>query len=445
MVRILIFLFLLSVEVHAFDVEVFESGMAKHGAIYDNFASLEETKTLFIEGKVSESNQRLIELVSDDKKTVYDYFILGNMLFENDFETSYELMRKAEKKEPDNPYVLYERGIHEHRLGNYSVAKTYYKRIQKTDIAFSKHVLNAYLTHTYLMTGEPEEAFIAWQRANFGRNHTSIEKAMYTIFSNTNQVKKRESLLFEINQGAKLKLCDLYYLDSEWEIDWWNYQPKKTYLEYDKNLALGILERGSLAEKYFSLCSSGKKIDDQAYIERLHEIGLFKNNAKLPESSTLVYEILRKLISTKSMKPEEFIVKFESNLIELSKRYPNDRKYFDVLAFLYANVGNQEKLKDIDYYGWKKLKIEKFALSYIAGIDPQSESYESVFKEALEDFPLSIRLNQYRLSIDTKNKKDALLKFVASQFANVKNNWSGPYRLNDYMASLRHELDKLKN
>ena len=144
------------------------------------------------------------------------------------------------------------------------------------------------------------------------------------------------------------------------------------------------------------------------------------------------------------MTPKEFINRFEKQIVSLSEKHPNDRKYFDVLAYLYANTGNQQKLISIDRYGWKKLKIEKYALSSIAGIDPKTEQYISALNEALEDFPLSATLSQHRLIIEKEQKEDALIKFIASQFANVKNNWSGPYRLNDYMASLKYELDKLK-
>jgi hypothetical protein len=205
-------------------------------------------------------------------------------------------------------------------------------------------------------------------------------------------------------------------------------------------LAKAILETGSIDEQYFDLCSAGNNITDDSFIERLKVVGFFSKGAKLPDSSSLIYEILRRLSSTQSMKPSEFLKKYESQLITLSKEHPNDRKYYDVLAFLYAQTGNTEKLKSLDRYGWKQLKIEKYALSYIAGFDSKTKQYKSLIREAIDDFPLSSSLNRYLLLDETHNKQDALLKFTASQFANVKNNWSGPYRLNDYMASLKHEL-----
>ena len=433
-----------SFDLLAFDIKTFREGVSNKSAIYNDFTSRPETDALFTEGRVSESNKRLKALIPGDKKTVYDFFILANMLFQNDREASYKFMVEAENKEPENPFVLFERGIHEHRLGNYSLAQTYYERFQESGLSNGNVMLSAYLTHVYLMTGQAEKALISWKEANFGRNHTSIEKAMYTIFSKNNQEHNRESLVSEIKSGATLKLCDLYQLDSNWEVDWWNYKPKKTYLKYDIKLAALTLKSGTIDDKYFQLCSDTESVSDQMYISRLREIGFFSESEILPESSSLIYEILKRLISTKSMTPEEFLKRFENQIVSLSKKYPNDRKYFDVLAYLYANTGNQEKLKSIDRYGWKNLKIENYALSSIAGIDPKSELYISALNEALEDFPLSATLSQYRLIVETEHKEDAFIKFAASQFANVKNNWSGPYRLNDYMASLKYELDKLE-
>jgi len=36
----------------------------------------------------------------------------------------------------------------------------------------------------------------------------------------------------------------------------------------------------------------------------------------------------------------------------------------------------------------------------------------------------------------------AMVAYVAAEFANVKENWKGPCRMHDLMASLKHELDK---
>jgi len=352
---------------------------------------------------------------------------------------------QAEKLEPNNPLVLFERGIHEHKANNYKNASDYYRRFHKSQPGKNNPISWAYLTHAYLITGQVERAFKAWGNAQFGKNHTAIEKGMYTLFSLTNQESDRERLISSINAGHTNKLCDLWVLDSNWELDWWNYKAKDEYLEFDLELANKILEKGSLEEQYFKFCSSTIKLSNEEYISKLKNLNILDGKKHLPESSAFIYKILQRLISSELMSPTEFLNVFEPQIRIYADKNSLDRKYYDVLAFLYVNTGNREKLKNIDLHGWKKLKGENFASSYIAGLDPKSESYETLLNEALTDFPHSVTLNKFKLGDLRDNPENAMAKFVASQFPNVKNNWSGPYRLNDYMASLKHEFDKLKN
>ena len=143
------------------------------------------------------------------------------------------------------------------------------------------------------------------------------------------------------------------------------------------------------------------------------------------------------------MSASDFLGTFESQLLDYANRNPRDQQYFDVLAFLYADTENFELLKVVDLHGWRKLNVENFAVSYIAGLDPESATYAKLLDEALTAFPNSVTLNQFRLEDTGGSSETAVVRFVAAQFANVKNNWSGPYRLNDYMLSLKHELAKL--
>ena len=78
------------------------------------------------------------------------------------------------------------------------------------------------------------------------------------------------------------------------------------------------------------------------------------------------------------------------------------------------------------------------------GVDPTTDDYDRLLKQALDDFPDSTLLNKLRMAkVAAGSERDnAMARYVASEFANVKNNWSGPYRLNDYVASLAHELNR---
>ena len=442
-VLIVLLSFAIQSSVYAFDADEFYVTVAGTGQKYQALTATAEMRRLDVEGRVSESNQRLRRLVPDQDKTFYDYFILGNMLFEADWQSSYEYMKRAEALEPDNPLLLLERGMHEHRAQNYAQATAYYERFHSSQAGKNHAVSWAYLTHTYLMTGQANAALEAWRSAQFGRNHTAIEKGMYTIFANSQQQRDRQRLVAEINAGHGNKLCDLWLLDSNWEIDWWNNKAKDRYLEFDIQLAQQVLKRGSIEAEYFAFCSGSADLGDAEYLAELKRLGILDGKKRLPESPALVYAIVRKLIANELMSTTEFLSTFESQLLDIANRNPRDRQYFDVLAFLYADTENFELLRVVDLHGWRKLNIENFAASYIADLDPKSASYARLLDEALTDFPNSVTLNQFRLEDSGGSSETAVARFVAAQFANVKNNWSGPYQLNDYMLSLKHELAKL--
>ncbi|OZG71567.1 hypothetical protein BTA51_19995 [Hahella sp. CCB-MM4] len=450
MVRFIYLLILsfFSTGLYAFDMDAFRDAVSQHEKVYSDYTSSAAAQRLFDEGKVSEANDEIKNLVPDEQKTAYDYFLLGNMLFELDRESSFKFMKEAEKLQPDNPFILYERGIHEHRAGHYLSAEDYYKRFQDSGLGDGNPIVSAYLTHVYLMNRKVEDAFRAWKNAGFGNNHTSIEKAMYTVFSDTDQEHERESLIKAIKTGDTHKLCDLYELDAHWETDWWNHKPKENYLEYDRELAKDILRPGSRDEGYFKFCSSTESVSDEVYAKQLRDLEVLSGKGRLPESPALVYSILKNVMLRKLLTPQEFLEKFEPQLVSYSKQHPDAREYFDVLAYLYVNIGDSEKLRAIDLHGWKVLRIEKYAESYVVGQRYNEKEYPSVLEDALEDFPLSQMLNKLKLADappDKSVKREALIDFVASQFPDVKNNWKGPYRLNDFMASLRYELDQLND
>ena len=114
-----------------------------------------------------------------------------------------------------------------------------------------------------------------------------------------------------------------------------------------------------------------------------------------------------------------------------------------VLAFLYNQTGRSADLEKLDLYGWKELKIQAYAESYIVGLSKISPDYERLVEEAASDFPNSEIIQRINLALhnQSKSKPLYLMRFAAAQFANVKNHLLGPYRLNDYMASLAYEVN----
>lgn len=426
----------------AFDAEVFEAEVEHRARAYDAIARQDAVAGRLTAGDLDGFHARLISSVPDADKSLYDYFVLGNLLFAEAREQSYEYMRKAESLEPNNPFVIYERGIHEHRQGNCVAAIDYYRRLHEHYPEFSNPVSWAYRTHCALRTGQLEEAANAWRQADFGRHHTAIEKGMYAIFSESRPQSTRQSLISRIEAGEHQALCDLLHLDRNWEVDWWNRATKIDYLDADLARAEEILAAGTPARHEIQLCIDSPELSDSEFLVALTNGGFWGEDAVLPASGALIHELALRLTSNHTATPEQILERFGEDMWQRFVAGDVEQKFLEVLGFLYSATGDAARLRSVDEYGWRQLKLERFAASYILGADPTSPEYARLLDEALVDFPNSVMLNKLEMArvAHGPDRERVILAYVASEFANVKENWKGPYRLHDFMASLEHEL-----
>ena len=428
----------------AFDLDRFESEMEVYARSYDELARRQEVNRLLMQADVDGYHSRLIAEVPDAEKTFYDYFVLANLLFREARQQSYEFMRMAEALDPDNPFVWYERGIHEHRRGNCEAALDYYRRLHDAHPELAGPVSWAYRTHCALRTGNVGEAFAAWQEAEFGSNHTAIEKGMYVIFSDARPHSSRQSLVAKIEGGEHQAICDLLRHDRSWEVDWWNRREMADLLDTDLALAESILASGTPDHAVMRLCIDAPELSDAEFESALTAAGLWGENAELPSSPALLYDMTVRLTSNQAASPESLLDTFGAELWQRFQSGNVERPFVEVLGYLYSTTGDGGRLRKVDLYGWRELGLERFAVSYLAGTNPHSPEYSGLLDEALADFPNSALLQKVRLArlAGGPGHEQAMSDYVAAEFANVLENWKGPYRLHDFMASLAHELGR---
>jgi len=419
----------------------------KVGQKYTALSKSLELDQLILSGKKSVANYRLKNLVQDADKTASDYFIVSNMLFKSDPETSHSFMKTANLMMPNNPYITFELAIHEHRNSNCKAALPLY---QKADTLLKNHKNNnlwAYLTHCHLVLGNYKEAIKSWEKVDFGKHHISVEKSMYEIFSNRDLELEREKLLNSILSGSAQHVCDLIELDKNWEIDWWNIKVNNEFLKYDIELLKKLSQHNKKIESAVKLCSHGTTLSDKEFIELATKLGHWGGDYILAEEPASSYVLIRELSKRKIANPEEILMRYENQLVSRHSTDPSNRKTLDLLAYLYESTGNHQKLKEIDLHGWKNLKIQKYAESYISRIPTNTPEYPSDLESAANDFPNSVKIQRENLSLNYNSDKrlDYLAKFVAAQFANVNNHLRGPDRLNNFMTSLESEINSLMN
>ncbi|MCC8620812.1 hypothetical protein [Xanthomonas vesicatoria] len=432
---------------HSATQEDFTSCVGDVAAAYERLTRSPESQLLIEQGRKSQVNARLKALVPDNEKTAIDYFVLSNMLYRSDIPASDAYMKAAEKALPGNPLVLFERAMHEHRAGHCAVALPLYERASLSfDGRRRPATLWAYVTHCRLVLGDAAGALSAWEKVNFREHHTAIEKAMYEIFSKANPDAEREQLIQSIATGDAGDACKLIKLDKNWEIDWWNTKEQSEFLKYDIALIDDLAKRNNKINLTAGICIQAVALEDLAFRNYVSSAGYWGNGFALPEDPAATYTLISELNKRKLATPAEILERYGALLEGRHQQAPDDRSTLDLLAFLYSANGRKEKLKRLDLYGWKTLHIQDYALSYVKGLAETDPDYQRVVAEAARDFPDSTELQRLNLALHSasSDRLTYLMRYVASQFPNVAEHLTGPYRLSDFMAALKNESGALR-
>jgi len=433
---------------HAAEDTTFTSEIQMVGEKYKSLANSPESVLLMKEGKKSEVNARLKTLVPDKNKTAADYFILSNMLYRADISASNSYIKMADELSPENPFILFERAIREHRAGNCKAALPIYEKISTMSKEMRSSIkLWGYVTHCRLVIGDHLGAIESWRKVDFRNHHTAIEKSMYDIFSSNDPDSEREKLIKSISTGSADGACELIKLDKNWERDWWNVKENEEYLAHDIVFLKNLAKTNTKINLAIGLCVDALVLNDTGFRKYIAASDYWGNKFLLPDDSTATYMLISQLVRREIATPTEILAHYEDQLVKRHTVDPKNQRTLDVLAFLYSQNKVSDKLKGIDTYGWKNLKLQKYAESYIHGIPKTDPEYQQVVEAAAFDFPNSVTIQGANLAlhIQSKNNPVFLMKYVAAQFSDVKNNWLGPYRLSDFMASLEFEVDASNN
>lgn len=429
------------------EVPQFISESQATGEKYQGLASSPESIRLMREGKKSEVNARLKTLVPDKSKTVYDYFILSNMLYRADIQASNSYIKMADELSPDNPFILFERAMHEHRAGNCNAALPMYEKASVLNKETQNPVLWGYVTHCRLVLGDYAGAIDSWRKVDFRNHHTRIEKSMYDIFSSKDPDSERENLIGSVSEGVLDAVCELVELDRNWERDWWNIVENNEYLEHDVALANNVAKKKKNVQGAVGLCVDAVALNDSDFRNYIAEAGYWGGKYVLPDGPMATYMLIRELGKRKIATPAEIVERYEGQLVKRHLAEPKNQRTLDILAYLYSSTGGGEKLKKIDLHGWKVLGIQKYAESYIVGIPPAAPEFRQSVVSAAVDFPNSAKIQGANAFLNRQSdaKAEFLMKYAAAQFSDVKNHIYGPYRLNDFMASLEYEVGASNN
>ena len=113
-------------------------------------------------GDFAGANAVLLATFPEATRTPAESFILGNVLFDTDRRLSHELHQSAVKAEPENPDVVWEWALEQHRAGDYAGAASYQKVSAGNPRAATLYALEA---DCLLRLNRIEDAVAAWKKS----------------------------------------------------------------------------------------------------------------------------------------------------------------------------------------------------------------------------------------------------------------------------------------
>lgn len=391
--------------------------------VYMNYSKSQDALDMALQGMQNQVDLNLVAQVPDAQKTSEDYFMLANMLYQNNHQLSFELMQKAHDLNPNEVAIIYEMGMHNHRAGHHQKAIEFYLQAMETEFIREGHSGYALLADCYLRTGKYEKAMDAWISADPGENHTKIEQAAFHIYGDESPMKERSSLVTEIKSGQFKKIGNLLELDHNWQTDWWNHWVQDIYVAQDLKFADEILKGHPVILSEIKLLNDilAHQVNTTQFFERLEKMGIWGTQNRLPEVPALTYYMIKKMTDLDLVKVGELLNVYEGVLLAKKEQQSIDDYEFRILSFLYAST-DAEKIKALDFYAWQHRNSQVSAENYFVNLYNEDKLDLTELKQALADFPNSVVLQNIRLRVNQSEATETEIyaAMVAAEFPNIK-------------------------
>ena len=375
----------------------------------------------------------------------YQKYLIGGALYNIDSKVSYDLHKSAYEKYPNELNFNLEYAIESHRIGDYKTAIKHYEIYkQSKDTDYRVHV---WLSECYLNTDNYSKAVENWKKANHPKNHTGIDKAIYIIHGQVDQIKKRSDLIAKTKSKDSKSAYELIFLDMNWELDWWNNNIQEYFLEKDVNTIKNSF--GSDSQEYLQISAYNKiknlsrnsSPKDSIKIALLNS-KLILDNHPMPTNGKIASDLLRIAFINRLLDEKEFFEKRGKEMIELADKY-RDEELLNIYAYL-ESVATGHVSEQTDKKGWNEYQSEKFAVSYFIGLADKNEYDNPDLKKALIDFPNSSKIHWVKLNcakIEGKEIKTDLIEVLKKEFKTLgsdQNKYS--YSLKNYFHLLENEI-----
>jgi hypothetical protein len=373
----------------------------------------------------------------------YKKFVVGGVLYEIDSTISLMLHEEAYKANPTDENFVLEYAMELHRAQKFNEAAKLYEVYNKNHP--EDYRINIWLSDCYINIGEIEKSISQWFSARHNEHHTSIDKAIYNIYGNTDQLKKRNYLRNNILKGEFKDFYPLIFLDNNWKFDWWNTASQDYFVTEDIKLAKEKLGKENTDYKILNAYVLIKKLEKEYKIDEIKSLlienKLILNNEPLPIFGEIASDLLRICLMSGLISEKEIYQKRGKEILDFALK-SKDKDLLNIYAYLQANV--EKKVKpEIDKLGWKEFKDIRFAISYMIGKKEEINSSNTELLEAMLDFPNSSNIYWYyakALKTEGKPVKHVLIELIKKEFKTLESDESHySYKLNSFFHTLSEE------
>ncbi|MCH2193379.1 hypothetical protein [Kordia sp.] len=375
------------------------------------------------------------ELVSKAKNP-YQQYLVGGALYSIAPKISYDLHKKAFESKPNERNFNLEYALESHRIEDYKTAIKHYKVYKKA--VPQDYRLHVWLSECYLQLDNYQKAIEHWNAANHPKNHTGIDKAIYIIHGDAEQVRKRSELLKKIKTKDARSAYELIFLDMNWELDWWNNNVQEYFLEKDIATIKDVF--GETSKEYLQLAAYKKikklseDFDPEATKAAFLEAKLVLDNNEIPVNGNIASDLLRISFLNKFLDEKTFFEERGNEIVQLADTYI-DIELLNIYAYLEAVVLGHVS-PETDKKGWNEYKSEKFAISYFIGLADKNTYDNPDLTKALKDFPNSSKIHWVKLNcakIERRDIKEDLIEVLKKEFKTLGSDPSNySYALKSY-------------
>jgi tetratricopeptide (TPR) repeat protein len=208
---------------------------------------LQKAEALASEGRVSESNQAVLDAVPEASRQAVHNFALGNILYRTRPDISRALHRKAAEAVPESAVAQLEYAMEEQRAGNCAEAASAYRKVLA--VQPQADYLHALYADCLVQLGQYKLAVEHWLQARHDQHHIFIEKQIHEIYGKTAPAQRRGEMLEQFRRGQTELAEAIIWQDLDFDRDWWNGGLNQVFLDRDLaeiGTALGVQSQRSV-------------------------------------------------------------------------------------------------------------------------------------------------------------------------------------------------------